>query len=432
MILFVGLLIGLAAACALYYAALWHRVRRTSRLVPTLRRGLASPEPTGDWPSICLIVPAHNESKIVATLVHSLLEQDYPGPTRFVFALDRCTDDTDAVIRRAATGPDGRADPRIEIVTVTSCPDDWAGKVHAIHSAVVGTPERDNLPSPATADLLLFTDADTRFEPECLRAAVGLMHERRLDMLSLLPTLTRGSWFERVAQPAAGLELMRRYPLDRINRDAHSARFANGQFMLFTRSAYQAIGGHEAVHQDLLEDLAFARRMRRPDLNMRGGVFLSDGLLSCRMYASFKAFRRGWKRIYIESDHRRAKPLARSARVLRMNGVALPLGALASLAAGLAMLSGWWDWRPSSLNMDVGVLLAASGSAGLIAFAMATGSIYHAQHLSRWWTIAYPVGAWITAGIQSEAARDLRGKKPVEWAGRSYIRKPGGRKANAA
>jgi len=432
MILIVGFLVGLAAACAVYYAALWQRVHRTNRLVPTLRRGLEAPVPDGDWPSICLIVPAHNESGIVATLVRSLLEQDYPGPTRFVFALDRCTDNTDAVIRRAATGPDGHADPRIEIVTVTACPDDWAGKVHAIHSAVVGTPERDGLPSPATADLLLFTDADTRFEPECLRAAVGLMHERRLDMLSLLPTLTRGSWFERIVQPAAGLELMRRYPLDRINRDTHSARFANGQFMLFSRRAYQAIGGHEAVHQELLEDLAFARRMRRPDLQMRGGVFLSDGLLACRMYASFQNFRRGWKRIYIESEHRHAERLVRSARLLRLVGIALPLGSLATTFAGLAMLFGWWDWRPSSLNIGVGMLLAACGAAALIAFGLASASVYRAQHLSRWWILAYPLGAWITAGIQGEAARDLRSKKPVEWAGRSYIRKPGGRKASAA
>lgn len=432
MILIVGVLLGLAIACAVYYAALWQRVRRTNRLVPTLRQGIASPEPAGGWPSVCLIVPAHNESAIIATLVRSLLEQDYPGPTRFVFALDRCTDDTDGAIRRAATGADGRVDPRIEIVTVASCPDDWAGKVHAIHSAIVGTPDRDDLPSPTTADLLLFTDADTRFEPECLRAAAGLLHERRLDMLSLLPTLTRGSWFERIVQPAAGLELMRRYPLDRINRDAHSSRFANGQFMLFTRRAYETIGGHESVSHELLEDLAFARRMRRSDLNMRGGVFLADGLLFCRMYASFRAFQRGWKRIYIESEHRHAKRLVRSARHLRLLGVAFPLGALAALAAGFAMLSGWWDWRPSSLNMGIGLLLAACGTLGLTAFALAAASIYHAQHLSRWWILTYPAGAWITAGIQSEAARDLRSKTPIEWAGRSYVRKPGGRKANAA
>lgn len=36
--------------------------------------------------------------------------------------------------------------------------------------------------------------------------------------------------------------------------------FANGQFILLTRAAYDKIGGHEAVKSAVLEDLELARR----------------------------------------------------------------------------------------------------------------------------------------------------------------------------
>src|SRR5205823_291327 len=94
-----------------------------------------------------------------------------------------------------------------------------------------------------------------------IRACVALLERRRLDLLSLLSTLTCDTWFERLAQPAAGFELVRQYPISRANRRSNPRAFANGQFMLFRRAAYDAIGGHGAVHDELLEDLALARRL---------------------------------------------------------------------------------------------------------------------------------------------------------------------------
>jgi hypothetical protein len=49
------------------------------------------------------------------------------------------------------------------------------------------------------------------------RASLALMRERKLDLLSLLSTLTFKTWFERVVQLATTIELMRQYPLPLAN-----------------------------------------------------------------------------------------------------------------------------------------------------------------------------------------------------------------------
>src|SRR5204862_6144625 len=94
-------------------------------------------------------------------------------------------------------------------------------------------------------------DADTSFTPGCVAASLALMRERKLDLLSLLSTLSFDTWFERIVQPAATLELMRQYPLTLANAAMDRRPFANGQFMLFTREAYEDVGGHEAVKSSL-------------------------------------------------------------------------------------------------------------------------------------------------------------------------------------
>ena len=40
----------------------------------------------------------------------------------------------------------------------------------------------------------------------------------------------------------------------------------------------------------------------------------------------------------------------------------------------------------------------------------------------RWTAPLHIVGAWLTADLLSEAARDLNRRKPRRWGGREYIR----------
>ncbi|TVQ76864.1 MAG: glycosyltransferase [Phycisphaeraceae bacterium] len=404
-ILFFALTI-ISIATLVYYAVVLVRVLISRITVPTLRAGLDLPLPD-PAPSLAIIVPAHNEAATIHHLVRSALAQDDPNLT-LILALDRCTDDTHARALEAAATPSGEPDPRLEIITIDHCPDDWAGKVHALHAAYTRSARAQ------TAQLLLFADADTIFHPQLLRAALAMLHDRRLDMLSLLPALTTDRWFERIVQPATGFELVRQFPIDRLNRDQAPIRFANGQFMLFTHDAYKAVGTHTAVKDELLEDLAFARLIHKAKRRLH--VLMSDDLLRCRMYDSYPAFRRGWKRIYTESARCRIHELLKNSWRLRCLGALLPGATIASALLSLIyILTSDPDPLPIiTLIISCAAIATAAGALALI---------YRSQRTPLALVPLYPIGAWITAGILNEAARDLARDIPTEWAGRSYTRK---------
>ena len=277
-----------------------------------------------------------------------------------------------------------------------------------------------------SSDLLLFTDADTAFNPSCARATValllrGLTHAdssaratENLQLLSLLSTLTHDRWWERIAQPVAAFELMRHFQLRRVNRAARRRpAFANGQFMLFTRAAYVAIGGHEAVRAELLEDLAFARLVR--NAGMRNGVVLADRMLTCRMYDTWPAFRAGWKRIYIEASKRKPARLAAWALRLLITGALLPLASLAALLLGLIRLT-------AAEADPLAGATAAAGAGAIALWLLAMGMVHRAQRAPLWSTALHPAGAVLAALILREAAADLRRGKGVAWGGKTYVR----------
>jgi chlorobactene glucosyltransferase len=393
-----GWFLGVGAVAAIVlWQLVWVRAGRATRGIPTLRHGqaLAAAHPPSG--RVCVVVPAHNEARVIATLVRSLRAETYRD-LRVVLALDRCTDDTGA-LARAAIGDDNR----FEVVAIDSCPPDWAGKVHAVHIGVTRSP------GATSADYLLFADADTVFAPGCISAALALMRERRLDFLSLLSTLTYRTWFERVVQPAATLELMRQYPLTLANAATGRRPFANGQFMLFTRLAYEDVGGHAAVKSALLEDIALARRL---DARKRAaGLFLAAGLFHCSMYGNWPQFRRGWKRIYTEAADRNARRLSHSALRARWLGTLVPVWMLGAGPVGLLLAPG----APS-----IGWTLVALWSAAMTVW---LGTLVRIAMLSQaplWIAPFHIVGAWLIAGVLDEAATDIRSRTPTRWGGREY------------
>ncbi len=377
-----------------YWAFVAGRVRYLTVRVPTVRSGLDVPMPEGGWPSVSVVVPAHNEERVIERCARSLLASDYPN-LEVIIVLDRCTDRTLAILQ-----PIAASDRRLTIVENSSCPSDWAGKCNA---ARLGA-ER------ATGRHLLFTDADAAFHPQLVKAAMGTAIRDRRGLLSLLPTLVAEAWYEVVVQPAAAILLLRMYPIDKVNRDRRRRPFANGQFLLFDRAVYEAVGGHAAVKDDLLEDIAFARLVDAAD--RRCGLAIAEELLEVHMYPSFDALRSGWKRIFIEACHRRTDRLRGYAVRLLALGVVGPILQCIALALGL-----WAGGATATVAM-----IAVAG--GWLAQLLALAIIYSASRTPLRGIFLYPLGVAYVASFLWQAASDLRSGKPVRWGGREYVLAP--------
>jgi glycosyltransferase involved in cell wall biosynthesis len=388
--------IGAAAGSAmtLYWAIALVHVAKITRELPTARDGLGLAQTRTDWPSVAVVIPAHNEAKVIHELIASLRTIDYPRLT-VTLALDRCTDSTADAARSAVA-----LDPRFEILDITACEPGWSGKVHAAHIGVLDS-------GAMNADLLLFADADTLFDPGCVKACVSLLEDRRLDMLSLLSTMRHERWYEILVQPAAGLELVKQYPLRLANDPSPDRRaFANGQFMLFRRDCYARFGGHHEVRKELLEDLRFAQILAY--YGMRCGVLLADGMLVCRMYDSWAQFVKGWTRIYTEAAHRKPGRLIGFGWRVRTSLTILPTLAATGFLSGV-WLGASWSAVPSAVGL-----------------ALFLATMIAVQRLGRgpvWAASLVPIGGWIVGAILISAGRGLRRGAKIEWAGMSYDRR---------
>ena len=67
---------------------------------------------------------------------------------------------------------------------------------------------------------------------------------------------------------------------------------ANGQFLVVRRRAYDRAGGHAAVRDAVLDDVALARTLRRH--GARGGLADGTDLAACRMYNGWVDLRDGY------------------------------------------------------------------------------------------------------------------------------------------
>ena len=263
---------------------------------PTVRRsrdGEARRAGGGKDPLVSVLVPARNEEANIGGCVRSLMAQDDPNFEVLVLD-DRSEDATVAVLRDAgfAVGEDSPS-ARFRVLAGEPLPAGWAGKPWACQQ----------LARAAKGDWLLFTDADTTHQVDSVRAAVESSLRANAGLLSVWPRQIMGSWAERAVLPLLYLlthtllpqslvAVLQRWPVQaRLVGPAALAGLgaANGQFMLFRRDVYDAIGGHAAVANHLVEDVALGRLiMARTGRGMRLINADGRGVVTCRMYHDFR------------------------------------------------------------------------------------------------------------------------------------------------
>jgi cellulose synthase/poly-beta-1,6-N-acetylglucosamine synthase-like glycosyltransferase len=108
------------------------------------------PEPTS-WPTVTLVVAAHDEASCIAEKLENSLALDYP-PDRFevVIGSDGSTDGTDAIVH-------AHPDPRVRLSAAPR-----AGKTSVLNRCI----------PQARSELVVLSDANTRIDPRALKALV--------------------------------------------------------------------------------------------------------------------------------------------------------------------------------------------------------------------------------------------------------------------
>jgi chlorobactene glucosyltransferase len=237
--------------------------------------------PSRDLPFVSILVPARNEEGKIARCLDSLLKQDYPNFELIVID-DRSTDKTGEIIEDFA-----RRDSRITFVKGKDAPAGWIGKCNALAHAV----------GYASGEYYVFTDADTYHEPNSIRDSISYAVENKADLVSFVPLQELGSAWERLVMPVLLSSFLNGDPFHSVNDPEAKRAYAYGQYILCRRSSYLAVGGHQSVRDEIVEDHAIGRVFKEKGYK----ILVADGktLYSVRMYTDFTSLWQGWtKNLY--------------------------------------------------------------------------------------------------------------------------------------
>ncbi|CAN5909929.1 hypothetical protein BH23ACT10_BH23ACT10_23970 [soil metagenome] len=217
---------------------------------------------------VSVLVPARNEAARIAGCLAALRAIDWDDLEILVLD-DRSDDGTGDLVRRLAAD-----DPRVRLLAGRPRPDGWLGKPWACAQ----------LAEVAVGDVLVFVDADVTLAPQAVAATVALL-DAGLELACPYPRQLADGGLARLVQPLLQWSWLTFLPLRVAERSPRpSLTAANGQLMACTAATYRKVGGHAAVRDEVLDDIAFARVCKR--LGLRAGVADGTALATCRMYRS--------------------------------------------------------------------------------------------------------------------------------------------------
>ncbi|MGH7023333.1 MAG: glycosyltransferase [Caulobacteraceae bacterium] len=374
------------ASCLLLaiVALLIRRAAIQQRLLSWARPSVAPPF---DAPFVHILVPARDEAANIQGCVEGLLNQNYPKDRLRVTVIDDDSADATADIVLGIA----RRNPALDLIEAAPLAAGWTGKCQACWTGA--RTARD-------AEWLCFVDADMKPESALIATALDVAARTGASLVSLAARQTLRTFAERLMIPCALYVLAFRQDLRKLQSADTGRVTVSGQFMLVRRQPYFAVGGHEAVRQEICEDLALAARLKRAGHE----VVLADGagVISTRMYDGWGPLWLGGRRT-LERMMGGAGPtlvMAMAALVLPAALVILPL---ADVIFGLEGDPWSWVGLPPAL-------LALTAVVGL--------HLAGARHfrIPLWYALLFPLGY----GLGAALAIDCLGRGRVRWKGRTY------------
>jgi cellulose synthase/poly-beta-1,6-N-acetylglucosamine synthase-like glycosyltransferase len=367
-----------AASMAMSHARM-NRLRRPIKPLPS------------NPPKVTVLIPAKDEGEPVRGCLDRVLALDYPDFT--VIAVDdRSIDSTGAIFDEfAASHPQKFTAMHIPH---SGLPAGWLGKCNALHTAA----------AHAEGEWLLFVDSDVKVEPDSLAATLALALEREYDAVSIMSRLECDGFWETLILPLCAASVGGQALMSLTNDDNRkSIAFANGQFFLIKRSAYEKVGGHAAVRDNIVEDVGLMRILKSADFRTR--LYFGRNFASTRMHTTLRQMFNGWARIYSGVCNRRPAKIV-LAMVLILSGLSAYIVLAASLAlfaAGHA-IAARWVWLSIAHVAVLTVVVA---------------TIYRLSGNPMRYALAFPVGGPVLLAIHAYAVRACRTGR-IAWRGTSY------------
>jgi chlorobactene glucosyltransferase len=349
--------------------------------------------PAEGAPLISICIPARNEENNIRKCVESALRQDYPNLEVIVLD-DRSSDATLTQLKEIAS-----RDSRLLPISGSDLPAGWAGKPHALFQAS----------AMARGEWLCFVDADTFLGQNALSACYAKVIEIKADLFTTLNQQIIGSFWEKVVMPLVMTALSVGFSPRKVNDPNRRDAIANGQFIMIKRIVYDAIGGHEKIKDEIVEDKAISEQAKWNGYRL----IVADGsqVIRTRMYTSLETMWEGWtKNIYLGlCDH---------PAMLMLGAFGATLALIAALFLPIWPLLGVYWFINGGGWLAIGVIIKSLIIWGVLLYARARVDIK--MNISAWYAWTTPLGAGVFAAMMLTSAWRVISGQGVTWRGRTY------------
>ena len=220
------------------------------------------PAADGVCPEISLIFAARDEQEKLPAALATLVAIDYPR-LEIVAVDDRSRDGTARILDDFAA-----QHPQLKVVHVRELPKGWLGKPHALQSGY----------EISGGELVVFTDADVKFQRDALRRVVTLLRERGLDHLTLLGDVERSGFWDTVLLSFFGMGFQLATDPHNVSNPNSRSYVGVGAFQMLRRDAYEASGTHRRLAMEVVDDMKLGKIVKMA--GFRSGVAVAQNYVS--------------------------------------------------------------------------------------------------------------------------------------------------------
>ena len=343
-------------------------------------------------PKVSVILPARNEEKYISKCLDSLFEQDYPN-FEIIAVNDSSSDKTAEIMYKYQN--------KSSILTVLNAgfkPAGWIGKNWACHQGYLR----------ANGEIFLFTDADTIHSPSVLSLAIEHLIEQKLDALTVIPRLLCQDIWTKITLPLIWSISYVKYSPLRANNPKATTGYFFGSFYVIFRKVYEAVGTHEAVKSEIVEDGALGGIVKKAKFNLR--VVRGEHYVEAVWARDFSTLWHGLRRLMIPLYH---QDMINASLITIATFFLLLIPFISLFVFPLSIMSNF-DISGKDILLLVNLITIA-----LIVLSSAIQSKYILFNSSLY-SLASPIAGTIICLAFLSSIIDAKKKEIIRWRGRGY------------
>jgi hypothetical protein len=273
----------------------------------------------------------------------------------------------------------------------------------------------------------MFTDADTIHSQFTLSLAVGHLTEQRLDALTIIPRLLCEDIWTKITLPLIWTISYVRYSPLRANNPKTTTGYFFGSFYIISRKVYEAVGTHEAVKNEIVEDGALGGIVKKAKFRLKvvRGEHYIDAVWARDLSTLWHGLRRLMIPLYHQDKIHASLVTIAASFLLLMPFILLPFSFFLLLEATTTLhvmgisVDGYYYSRDYLITWNQ-ILLFFS----LMTIALFISSSAIQSKCVLFNSSIYSLGAPIASAIISlgfiSSIIDARKKEIVRWRGRTY------------